>query len=74
MDNKSRMMREYQVRFCERLEVKFLWPTRLSGDPIIADALLDRIIHQAERITLSGESVRKLKKISSASCNKENSN
>jgi hypothetical protein len=26
--NKSRMMGDYQVRFCERLEGKFLRPTR----------------------------------------------
>jgi hypothetical protein len=27
----SRMMREYQVRICERLGVKFLGPTRRPG-------------------------------------------
>ena len=27
-DGTSRKMREYQIRFCERLEVKFLRPTR----------------------------------------------
>ena len=26
--NKSRVMGDYQARFCERLEGKFLWPTR----------------------------------------------
>jgi len=31
------------------------------NDPIIADAILDRIVHHAEKITLKGESVRKLK-------------
>lgn len=30
------------------------------GDPTIADALLDRIIHTAHRIELSGESMRKI--------------
>jgi DNA replication protein DnaC len=39
------------------------------NDPVIADALLDRIVHQAERITLGGDSLRKLKKFSS--CKKE---
>ncbi|MGE3920919.1 MAG: IS21-like element helper ATPase IstB [Gammaproteobacteria bacterium] len=29
------------------------------NDPIIADALLDRIVHQAENISLQGESMRK---------------
>jgi len=28
--NKSRVMGDYQARFCERLEGKFLRPTRLS--------------------------------------------
>jgi len=46
----SRMMREYQVRICERLGVKFLGPTRhsrrfgcppgMSGIPLIATELL----------------------------------
>jgi DNA replication protein DnaC len=31
------------------------------NDPLIADALLDRVVHQAEKITLSGESMRKTK-------------
>jgi len=39
------------------------------NDPVIADALLDRIVHQAERVTLEGDSLRKLKKYSS--CKKE---
>src|ERR1019366_178213 len=30
IDGTSRMMREYQVRICERLGVKFLGPTRQS--------------------------------------------
>jgi DNA replication protein DnaC len=32
------------------------------NDPIIADALLDRIVHHAEKIALKGESLRKVKK------------
>ena len=31
------------------------------GDPTVADALLDRIVHTAHRIELTGESMRKLK-------------
>jgi DNA replication protein DnaC len=31
------------------------------GDPTIADALLDRLVHNAHRITLKGESMRKRK-------------
>lgn len=31
------------------------------GDPTVADAILDRIVHTAHRIELTGESVRKIK-------------
>ncbi|HEX7342158.1 MAG TPA: ATP-binding protein, partial [Rhodanobacteraceae bacterium] len=31
------------------------------GDPTIADAILDRIVHSAHRINLQGESMRKLR-------------
>jgi DNA replication protein DnaC len=31
------------------------------GEPTIADAILDRIVHSAHRIELQGESMRKLK-------------
>jgi len=31
------------------------------GEPTIADAILDRIIHNAHRITLEGDSMRKKK-------------
>ena len=30
------------------------------GDPTVADAILDRIVHSAHRIELTGESLRKL--------------
>jgi DNA replication protein DnaC len=33
----------------------------MIGDPTIADAILDRVIHNAHRITLKGESMRKTK-------------
>jgi DNA replication protein DnaC len=29
------------------------------GDPTLADAILDRLVHNAHRITLDGESMRK---------------
>ena len=35
------------------------------GDSTVADAILDRIVHTAHRITLTGESVRKLKALKS---------
>lgn len=30
------------------------------GSPTIADAILDRLVHNAHRLTLNGESMRKL--------------
>lgn len=35
----------------------------MIGDPTIADALLDRLVHNAHRIHLKGESMRKKKSI-----------
>ncbi|MCO5296820.1 MAG: ATP-binding protein, partial [Fimbriimonadaceae bacterium] len=34
------------------------WHSRL-GDPTLADAILDRLVHNANRIDLKGESQRK---------------
>lgn len=31
----------------------------LMGNPTIADAILDRLVHNAHRLTLKGESLRK---------------
>ncbi|MGC8489837.1 MAG: ATP-binding protein, partial [Clostridia bacterium] len=36
------------------------WHGRI-GDPTIADAILDRLVHGAHRIELRGESMRKLR-------------
>jgi DNA replication protein DnaC len=33
----------------------------IIGDPTIADAVLDRLVHNAHRITLKGESMRNKK-------------
>jgi len=33
---------------------------KVIGDPTLADAILDRLVHNAYRITLKGESMRKL--------------
>jgi DNA replication protein DnaC len=33
----------------------------MIGEPTIADAILDRIVHNAHRITLEGDSMRKRK-------------
>ena len=34
------------------------WHTYL-GDPTLADAMLDRLVHNSHRLTLTGESMRK---------------
>ena len=36
------------------------WHERI-GNPTVADALLDRLVHHAHRIDLKGESMRKMK-------------
>ena len=33
----------------------------IIGDPTIADAVLDRLIHNAHKINLKGESMRKIR-------------
>jgi hypothetical protein len=33
----------------------------MFGDPTIADAVLDRLVHSAHRLELKGESLRKLR-------------
>ena len=38
----------------------------IIGDKTMADAILDRIIHQAHRVELNGESMRKKAKIKQA--------
>jgi DNA replication protein DnaC len=35
-----------------------LWHDAI-GEPTVADAILDRLVHNAHRITLAGESMRK---------------
>ncbi len=36
------------------------WPAQI-GDPTIADSILDRLVHNAYRIEMNGESIRKNK-------------
>lgn len=48
----------YSIMFISQLPVN-AWHARFE-DPTLADAILDRIIHSAFRIELSGESMRKL--------------
>jgi hypothetical protein len=36
-----------------------LIPKRVIGDPTLADAILDRLVHNAHRLTLKGDSLRK---------------
>jgi len=43
------------VSFCER--------RGSIGDPTLADAILDRLVHQAHTLDLDGESLRKKEKL-----------
>jgi DNA replication protein DnaC len=36
-----------------------LWHRVVFGDPTLADAILDRVVHNAYRIELQGDSLRK---------------
>ena len=36
------------------------------GDPMLADAILDRLVHNAYRLDLKGESLRKIKGVNQA--------
>jgi len=44
---------------------------QIIGDPTLADAMLDRLVHNAHKITLKGDSMRKKKPTPSASSQKE---
>lgn len=57
-DRKSTMI-------CAQLPVE-LWHTAI-GDPTLADAILDRLVHNAYRMELTGESLRKTKGLPDAS-------
>jgi DNA replication protein DnaC len=39
--------------------VPILWPYVVFGDPTYADAILDRLVHNAHRIDLAGDSLRR---------------
>ena len=43
----------------ERLASQVMWHLQMFGNPTLADAILDRIVHNAYRVELSGESLRK---------------
>jgi DNA replication protein DnaC len=38
-----------------------LWHRTVFGEPTLADAILDRIVHNAHRLQLRGDSLRKQK-------------
>jgi DNA replication protein DnaC len=41
--------------------VPILWRYVVFGDPTYADAILDRIVHNAHRIDLTGDSLRRIR-------------
>jgi DNA replication protein DnaC len=47
------------VRVCDTPSVRGRRHHESVGNPTLADAILDRIIHNAYRIELAGESMRK---------------
>ncbi len=50
----------------ERRDERFSWGDSVEGffvrDPTYADAILDRLVHNAHRIELSGDSLRRRKR------------
>ena len=46
--------------------VPILWCYVVFGDPTLADAILDRIVHNAHRLQLKGGSLRKQTAVNSA--------
>jgi len=53
----SRYHGRHSTVLASQLPVK-LWHDNV-GDPTIADALLDRLVHNAHKLELDGESIRK---------------
>jgi DNA replication protein DnaC len=43
-----------------------LWHRAVFGDPTYADAILDRLVHNAHRIDLAGDSLRRRRARSTA--------
>jgi DNA replication protein DnaC len=43
-----------------------LWHRAVFGEPTLADAILDRIIHNAHRLQLKGDSLRKQRALRTA--------
>jgi len=41
--------------------VPILWRYVVFGEPTLADAILDRLVHNAHRLQLKGDSLRKQK-------------
>lgn len=58
--------------FIERLVRQVLWYPKMLGDPAHADAILDRLIHNAYRIELRGATMRQ-RQSSTAEKSKANS-
>ena len=61
-------LRIFRIAICPVFLAKFLDPifdqlindlTEQIGDPTIADGILDRLVHNAHRIEMRGESMRK---------------
>jgi hypothetical protein len=58
------------IRVLEDLRLQITWWRRrygekwyeTMGDPTLADAILDRLVHNAHKIVLKGESMRKMRR------------
>jgi len=50
------------ITICRALQLPIDKWHELIGDPTYADAILDRLVHNAHRIELTGDSLRKRRK------------
>ena len=55
-----------------QLPVENWHPALADGDPTLADAILDRLVHNAHRIDLAGASMRKTKTIKPETTGEDN--
>ena len=60
-DDKTYTSVVYDTPFQSTPDLSFARMKELVNDPTVADALMDRLVHQAHRIELKGESMRKIR-------------
>lgn len=52
-----------RAKHIEQTSVRYLGYEHLAEDPTLADAILDRVLHNGYKLELQGESLRKKKRV-----------